>query len=313
MDWLRALYELVGVPFPRLSLFVAAVVGASLLGGAWWLVGRQYRKDVEKLPIETEVHRAPAVTASATAASAPSHAPIEDASVVPREGSRRRDASAQPPLLHSSVARAASSDAHARQTDHSSATGDTTSRSQPTPTPSTSQNPAGKANREQHATNEPDLARFPSQLASGWTISRKGQSWTVYFIVDTDQLQEFLRPKVQLGELPVQEVDPTLAVGLESLWSDVRRLVPSPDPPRIPIGEVAADIKEHISRRFEQTSIQWNYEYFRGTEKVKQSDAVPVQLSEIRDDTRQVISKLDRLASERVNRAYIKALQTLTP
>jgi hypothetical protein len=45
MDWLKVLYELIGVQHPRLSLCGAALFGALLFGGAWWLIGAQYKKD----------------------------------------------------------------------------------------------------------------------------------------------------------------------------------------------------------------------------------------------------------------------------
>lgn len=45
MDWYKNLYEVAGAPYPRLSIAVAAVVGAIVFGGGWWLIGRQYAKD----------------------------------------------------------------------------------------------------------------------------------------------------------------------------------------------------------------------------------------------------------------------------
>ena len=44
MDWLKAIYGVVGAEYPILSLAVASLVGAILFGGAWWLVGREYRQ-----------------------------------------------------------------------------------------------------------------------------------------------------------------------------------------------------------------------------------------------------------------------------
>lgn len=44
MNWLQAIYEVAGAPYPRLSIVAASVVGALLFGGGWWLVGREYAK-----------------------------------------------------------------------------------------------------------------------------------------------------------------------------------------------------------------------------------------------------------------------------
>ena len=45
MDWLKAIYGVFGAEYPILSLVGAAVLGAFMLGGAWWLVGHEYRKE----------------------------------------------------------------------------------------------------------------------------------------------------------------------------------------------------------------------------------------------------------------------------
>lgn len=45
MNWLQSVYEVIGAPYPRLSIVVAAMVGAFVFGGGWWLVGRQHAKD----------------------------------------------------------------------------------------------------------------------------------------------------------------------------------------------------------------------------------------------------------------------------
>ncbi len=45
MDLLKTLYEVAGAPWPRLSLALAALVGALLFGTGWWLIGKQYQKE----------------------------------------------------------------------------------------------------------------------------------------------------------------------------------------------------------------------------------------------------------------------------
>src|ERR1043166_7951545 len=44
MEWLKAIYEVLGSDYPRLSLGIAALTGAMLFGGAWWIIGQQYEK-----------------------------------------------------------------------------------------------------------------------------------------------------------------------------------------------------------------------------------------------------------------------------
>ncbi len=45
MDLLKTLYEVLGSSYPRLSIVVAAALGAAIFGGAWWLIGKQYQKE----------------------------------------------------------------------------------------------------------------------------------------------------------------------------------------------------------------------------------------------------------------------------
>lgn len=50
MNWLQSVYDVIGVPYPRLSVALAATVGAIMFGGGWWLVGRQHAKDHAVVP-----------------------------------------------------------------------------------------------------------------------------------------------------------------------------------------------------------------------------------------------------------------------
>lgn len=58
MNWSQSMYEVIGVPYPRLSLVLVAAMGAIVFGGGWWLVGRQYAKDNPYPP--TQVVSSPA-------------------------------------------------------------------------------------------------------------------------------------------------------------------------------------------------------------------------------------------------------------
>jgi len=44
VNWLHAIYEVVGTPYPRMSIVAAAAIGALLFGGGWWLIGREHAK-----------------------------------------------------------------------------------------------------------------------------------------------------------------------------------------------------------------------------------------------------------------------------
>jgi len=43
-ELLKTLYEVLGASYPKGSVAVAAVIGAFLFGGGWWLLGKQYEK-----------------------------------------------------------------------------------------------------------------------------------------------------------------------------------------------------------------------------------------------------------------------------
>lgn len=45
IEWLKPIYEAFGVPHPKLSLCVAAALGAVLAGGCWWYAGKLVEKD----------------------------------------------------------------------------------------------------------------------------------------------------------------------------------------------------------------------------------------------------------------------------
>lgn len=77
MEWLKLLYGAVGAEFPLLSLLLVAAAGGLVSGGAWWLVGREYRK----------THVQPAELPRDSRSTAPSLGPsIEPQSILPIEG-----------------------------------------------------------------------------------------------------------------------------------------------------------------------------------------------------------------------------------
>ena len=46
MDFLKTLYSVIGAPYPIFTLIIASLIGAFLFGGGWWLIGKQYDKDI---------------------------------------------------------------------------------------------------------------------------------------------------------------------------------------------------------------------------------------------------------------------------
>ena len=66
MQWLKAIYETFGIPYPRISLIAVVILGAIVFGGAWVLVGKQVEKDHLKGPtVETPRKTGDATTSGA--------------------------------------------------------------------------------------------------------------------------------------------------------------------------------------------------------------------------------------------------------
>ena len=45
MELLKELYASFGSGYPKLSVFLAALIGAAIFGISWWLIGKQYDRD----------------------------------------------------------------------------------------------------------------------------------------------------------------------------------------------------------------------------------------------------------------------------
>lgn len=50
MDWLKAIYDVVGAPYPVFSLCAAIALGGVIFGGGWYLIGREHQKDKANKP-----------------------------------------------------------------------------------------------------------------------------------------------------------------------------------------------------------------------------------------------------------------------
>lgn len=164
----------------------------------------------------------------------------------------------------------------------------------------------------------PSETRFPSHLARGWTLHKKGDSWTIYFILDTSEIPGYLAQKVQRGDVPLEELAPALLPGARGLYAEVSRQFPRPESPGTPIGPVPADLVEHISYVRDAAgsgrpgSMNWNYEWMREGTAIKSLPPQAVDVAGLSAGSRRAISGFDRLATETANRWYTEAIQKVT-
>ena len=87
MEWLKAIYGVIGAEYPILSLIGAAVLGAFLLGGAWWLVGREYRKEYREIAEVTAAPSQPSIEADGTRNTSPEPAALSAGPAAASNGS----------------------------------------------------------------------------------------------------------------------------------------------------------------------------------------------------------------------------------
>jgi hypothetical protein len=62
LQWLKAIYETFGTPYPRASLIAVAILGAILFAAGWLLAAKQVEKDRQISPAPSQVS-GPASTA----------------------------------------------------------------------------------------------------------------------------------------------------------------------------------------------------------------------------------------------------------
>jgi hypothetical protein len=96
MDWLKAIYGVIGAEHPTLSLVGAATIGALIVGGAWWLVGREYTREtrasnhsVADVPSFGSITTPPSGVPSSSATGAPPPLPGSDSADAAAEHYRR--------------------------------------------------------------------------------------------------------------------------------------------------------------------------------------------------------------------------------
>lgn len=72
MQWMKAIYEAYGVPYPRISLVVVFILGGLIAAGGWRVLGNQVEKEkrtstsapISAGPITTSGDKSPVITGS---------------------------------------------------------------------------------------------------------------------------------------------------------------------------------------------------------------------------------------------------------
>jgi hypothetical protein len=147
------------------------------------------------------------------------------------------------------------------------------------------------------------------RLAQGWTLHKHGDVWTIYFIMDTDQLNA---PLIQAIDGTEVKIALELTTKTTAMWSDIRLKVPAPEPVRTEYGIVEGqEFVEHMTRYFrESNTIQWTYEVMQnGTGITPRPQVIRhILAAELSPADRETIGELDALAVHAVNRRYIDAM-----
>ncbi|MEQ1871955.1 MAG: hypothetical protein ABL961_18200 [Vicinamibacterales bacterium] len=118
---------------------------------------------------------------------------------------------------------------------------------------------------------------------------------------------------MRAGDVPLASLRLDLLDEVEALWVDIAKQFPRPDPPRTPVGVVAAELVEHIHHApaagGQVEVLQWNFEFMRAGSAVKSLTPQAVNLSALSSRSKAAIGELDQLAREVANRRYLRAIQ----
>jgi hypothetical protein len=190
--------------------------------------------------------------------------------------------------------------------------GKSSTASPPSPPATSSQPPQAGVPKTSSAMLSGDSS-LPAHLAGGWTLHKTNDVWTIYFMVNTNEIAEFLRPEVQRGTLSIDQFGSGLSSDASRLWTEISRRVTPPEPPRTPLGPVNAELTEHINHSYAADSeLQWNYEYLRQGTAIKQTQPTRLELAGFSDDVRRIVARFDRITSDAVMRSYVEAIQRLS-
>ncbi len=147
------------------------------------------------------------------------------------------------------------------------------------------------------------------KLAQGWTLHKRGNVFSIYLIMNTDQLNAPMITAIDQADLA-----PTAdqSARISTLWSDIRLRVPQPEPVRTEYGIVEGqEFVEHATHYIQEpNAVTWTYEVMKNGSGITPHPQVfrKISLADLSSDGRKTISELDALAVHTVNRRYIEAM-----
>lgn len=158
---------------------------------------------------------------------------------------------------------------------------------------------------------EPDLHQqlVSGKLALGWTLTERGNSFSIYLIIDTSQLNPALR-----GAIAPDLALPTDRVAkINALWSDILNRVSAPEPARTEYGIIRGqqEFVEHLSHQFRQReNVEWTYEITKNGSSITPQPQTfkEIAINRLPSADEKTIAELDELTVQTVNRRYIDAM-----
>ena len=149
-------------------------------------------------------------------------------------------------------------------------------------------------------------------LAQGWTLhKRKNNNLSIYFIVDTAQLNGAMVAALDKSDIPL---DSSLFQHATALWTAVETLVPAVEPARTEYGEIKdQEFVEHLvhDRIRNPDAVTRNYEIIHGGSAITpppSAKPVDIPISSLGKASQETIREFDNFAVEQVSRRYVNAL-----
>ncbi len=151
----------------------------------------------------------------------------------------------------------------------------------------------------------------------GWTLIRGGTEWSIWLIFDQDSITEVVRDQMRGPNPPVPRQSVPAA---NILHREVRSIVAEPASPVTELGDIRAQLREHINHYFighpnhpkrNPQELAWWYSWMRnGTAIGNGRETVLVE--GLSAAARRAIDAFNGLATELVTTRYILAVHALT-